>query len=714
MKILFFNYEYPPLGGGAGNATFYLLREFSKIPGLEVDLVTSSIGNFRMEKISSNITVHHLNIHKKSYPHYQSMKDLIFYSIKTYSYSKKLIRKNHYDLTHSFFSVPCGFISWLFFRKYKIPYIVSLRGADVPGYAERFSKIYKLLKPLIKKIWKDASEVISNSEGLKRLALESSRDQKIGIIYNGVETKEFKPADRSLASGSEAKLLKSNKFIITPGASRITARKGLKYLVEAVEKLAKNHPEIRLEIIGDGSERKNLEAQVTDSEISDKVKFAGVVPHNETAKFYQRANIFVLPSLNEGMSNAMLEALASGLPVITTDTGGTRELVRDGINGFYVRMRDGRDIAQKIEKLMNNKELAGKMAAESRRIAETMNWQSVAKNYYHYYESICKANLASSKIMAKLQSNKNKIKLAVKLIVMSGFIAWLIQKIEWPIVLTYLKQMDIWWMLAFMAIYTLGVSISTYKWKILADFKNIYISYSELFKVYLTGAFINNFFPSIIGGDTYRSFKLGQAGKDQYLKAASTVLIDRITGFFGVMVLILIFSLFNLKTVLANPVLITINVIILLSFGFEFFLLILRLLPIWNYVKNIFPQKITELIQEIFSYRGKGILFKAIIWGIIFNFVGIGLASWMIFQDLHIPITFSQFMIAISIVSIVSSIPISIGNIGIKEWAFITFFGIFAVNGEAAISIAIFGRFLQMIVNFFAIPYYLKEKKNTV
>ena len=307
--------------------------------------------------------------------------------------------------------------------------------------------------------------------------------------------------------------------------------------------------------------------------------------------------------------------------------------------------------------------------------------------------------------------SRTKLKMFFKVLVALGFIGWLVYKVKWQEVLLNFEQLDIWWMFAFMAIYTLGIAMSSYKWKILAEFKGIRANFWDLFKIYLTGTFINNFFPSIIGGDAYRSYVLGKNGDKKYFEATSTVLADRITGFMGVMILIVAFSLLNLKAVFNNPILLTTNVLIIAFFSADFFLLILRKSPAGKYIKRIIPQKITKLIQEIYSYRQYSILAKSLAWGVIFNFIGVGVATWMLFLDLHIAISFVDFMIAISIISIVSSIPVSIGNIGIKEWSFIAFFGIFGVNGEAAISIAIFGRFLQMIVSFFAIPYYLKEKK---
>lgn len=311
-----------------------------------------------------------------------------------------------------------------------------------------------------------------------------------------------------------------------------------------------------------------------------------------------------------------------------------------------------------------------------------------------------------------MADNKKKKNLIFKLIITLGFVGWLFYQTNWREVLFYFEQMDIWWMIAFMLIYTGGIFISAYKWRRLAQFKGINARFVDFFKIYLTGSFINNFFPSIVGGDTYRSFMLGKIGKGRYIEATSTVFIDRITGLFGVMILIVVFSFLNLKIIFENRLLLAVNGLIVFFFIGCFLLMLLKGSLIWNYLKKKLPEKITKLIQEIFSYQQRDVLSEALLLGAAFNFIGMGLATWMLFLDLHIAISFVNFMIAISIISIVSSLPVSIGNIGIKEWSFIAFFGIFGVNGEAAISIAIFGRFLQMVVSFFAIPYYLRKKIN--
>ena len=381
MKILFFNYEYPPLGGGAANATAYILEEYSKKSDLKVDLITSSIDSeYHLDKAGDNIFIHRLPIGKnKNNLHYQSQKDLLVYLWKAYFFSRKLVKKGNYDLSHSFFTIPCGFISLLLKCQHKIPYVVSLRGSDVPGYSDRFSFLYGFIKPLVRLIWKNSSRVIANSKGLRELALKTNPKQKIEVIYNGIDILDFIPNPEKRPA---------DKIIITTGASRITARKGINYLIRALKILITKYPEIYLKAMGDGNEKENLENLAKNLKLENNVEFIGRIPREKTSPYYQEASIFVLPSLNEGMSNAMLEALASGLPLIATDTGGTKELLEDRENGFIIKMKDSGDLALKLETLIKDENLRKKMGEESRKKAENMSWEKVAGEYESLYYKI--------------------------------------------------------------------------------------------------------------------------------------------------------------------------------------------------------------------------------------------------------------------------------------------------------------------------------------
>jgi glycosyltransferase involved in cell wall biosynthesis len=370
MKILMLNYEFPPLGGGAGNANYYFLKRLAKKREIKIDLITSSISKFKKERFSKNINIYYLNIAKnKNKIHFQTTKDLIIYSFKAYFFAKKLIKKNDYDLIHAWFGIPCGFLA-LLLRK---TYIVSLRGSDVPFHNPRFEILDKFLfKHLSKIVWRKAKLIVANSEGLKKLAQKTSPKQKIEVVYNGIDTQEFKP----LKNKKNSKKLK----IIFMG--RLAIIKGIDYLLKALGKLKSK--DFTLTLIGDGKEKENLKELAENLKIDKKVKFLGSIPHRKILKYYQESDLFVLPSLNEGMSNTLLEAMAVGLPVIATNTGGSKELIKE--NGFIVDKASSNGLKNVIQKFIDNPTLIKNAGKVSRSLAKEMSWKKVAAEYMEVYK----------------------------------------------------------------------------------------------------------------------------------------------------------------------------------------------------------------------------------------------------------------------------------------------------------------------------------------
>ncbi len=378
MKILFLNYEYPPLGGGAANATAQLLSEYVKMPDMEVHLVTSAQGRTAEEiQLGGRVYIHRLPIGKNPEKlHSQSLRDIVMYSAKAFLFSWRLAKREKdspFDATLAFFGVPCGFLALLLKWRFGLPYVVSLRGSDVPGYSAKYSTLYVFIRPLIRLIWSQASSVVPNSQGLKDLALVTAPKQPIDIIFNGIDTERFFPAPEK----------RGEEFIITPGASRVTSRKGLRYLVEAVSILAPRFPKLRLKILGDsdGNERALLDALVKELHVEDRVEFVGRVPREETTRYYQEASLFVLPSFNEGMSNALLEALACGLPAVMTPTGGAVELIEEGKNGFIIPYESGAAIANILEVFLTHPEKVQSFGVASRERALQMSWEKVALDF---------------------------------------------------------------------------------------------------------------------------------------------------------------------------------------------------------------------------------------------------------------------------------------------------------------------------------------------
>lgn len=382
-RILFFNYEYPPLGGGAANATKYILEQYALCSEVRVDLVTSAIGSvYVQEKICDNVVIHRLPIGKDPQNlNFQTKKEIITYTWKAYNFAKKLIKENKYDLTHSFFGVPCGVISYLLKKQYSLPYIVSLRGADVPGYSERFDELYAILTPIIRSVWRNAAFVVTNSKGLTELALQSAPDQKFEQIVNGVDTHFYHRGDRDVND-------RKKEFRILL-ASRLSRRKGFTYAIDAFVELFDLYPHIRMTIAGgEGNAMDELQAQVKNYRLDGRVVFTGAYVKDESPHIYSNADVFVMPSLNEGMSNNLLEALASGLPVLMTPTGGAEELVRDGENGYLIKMHDVNSIVKGLKTLIENPELCDAFGNASRKIAEKMSWRGVAQSYIDLYDKV--------------------------------------------------------------------------------------------------------------------------------------------------------------------------------------------------------------------------------------------------------------------------------------------------------------------------------------
>ncbi len=373
MNILMLNYEYPPLGGGAANATYYILKEFSLRDDIEVDLITSSPTNeFEEEKIGNNIKIYKLPVNKQKI-HYWTTKEILTYSWEAYKLAKKLRQSRSYDLIYAFFGIPCGAIAYKF-RK-ECPYVVSLRGSDVPGFNERFSLQYVFLKPVIKRIWRNASAVVANSEGLKNLALKTDKKADIDVIYNGINVEDFPQKD-----------YQNNGSLVILTVARLIKRKGIDDLIRAIPEIVKEDRNVKVRIIGEGDMEGELKELANELGVSDFVEFLGYVPHEEISQYYLSSDVFVLPSKNEGMSNTVLEAMASGLPIITTDTGGTKELIDD--NGVVVPTKEFKEISKAIMRYIENPDFIKEHGSRSRVIAESMDWSNVAEEYIKLYNEV--------------------------------------------------------------------------------------------------------------------------------------------------------------------------------------------------------------------------------------------------------------------------------------------------------------------------------------
>lgn len=304
---------------------------------------------------------------------------------------------------------------------------------------------------------------------------------------------------------------------------------------------------------------------------------------------------------------------------------------------------------------------------------------------------------------------RKRLSFVLKLLVSGGFVLWLVWRINWGEVARRISEVDRPYLLLYVAVLLAGIAISSRKWQVIARAKGFHRSYRDFFRAYLTGTFINNFLPSTIGGDTYRTLWLGK--RDGRLSPAlSTALFDRFTGIWAAMVFAILFSLFHVKLVFANPFWLFLDIAIIASLSFDFALPILRKSSTARQLLEKFPERIRRLVHEVMRYPFHRTTVPVLGWALLFNLIGVGLANLVLFRALGGEVHTIEYLGVIFLVTIVSNIPISINNIGVKEWAYATFFGYLGTSVEAAVAVAVTSRLIQMMVSFSAIPFYLRSR----
>lgn len=378
QNILMINYEFPPVGGGGGVATYYIARELCR-KGYEVSVLTSRFGSQRWRETIENIRVYRVPVLRKrrDYCSVLEMATFILASIPVLFF---LLLTRHYDLLHIFFGVPSGPLGYLAKKVFGVPYLIRMGGGDVPGFRPfQYKKLYKILTPFLNILWRNAEFLVANSEGLREMASAVFPDLPICVIPNGVDLQRFTNGRRRVPAPVVRILF----------VSRLIRRKGLQFLIKAIPQIVQRaqFPFV-INVVGDGPDKEEFLQQVKKHGVEEHIRFYGYVDHADLPDYYLDADIFVLPSLAEGMPNVVLEAMGSGLPVVATRVAGSEELVLDGENGFLVDSKDVEALAQALITLVNHPELRGQMGKEAKKMARKYTWNIVMEQYSSLYEQM--------------------------------------------------------------------------------------------------------------------------------------------------------------------------------------------------------------------------------------------------------------------------------------------------------------------------------------
>lgn len=256
---------------------------------------------------------------------------------------------------------------------------------DLDGSNRKYRLLRRLMRPLIHRY-------IVVSRDLERWLIDAIGviPHRVNQIYNGVDSIAFFPRRGERPGLLPADLVPADGLLLGT-VGRLAAVKDQQLLLHAFAQLVTQHPglraRLRLAIVGDGPLRAELDALAVRLGIADLIWMAG--DREDVAALLREMDVFVLPSLAEGISNTVLEAMATGLPVVATRTGGNPELVDDGVNGLLVPVGDAATLADALYRLVSDDDLRQAMGASSRqRIDSQFDWSRTVDRYLSVYDSL--------------------------------------------------------------------------------------------------------------------------------------------------------------------------------------------------------------------------------------------------------------------------------------------------------------------------------------
>lgn len=363
MHILILNFEYPPLGGGASPVCHEINKRYVRA-GHRVSVVTMHFRGLAEQEVMDGVETFRVPC-ARSHIHICNPYEQYTYLIHAKRFLKKWLPENDVDVVHAHFAIPSGILCRYLKRHFNIPYIITSHGSDIPGFnPDRFRFLHIWTPPLIRAIIREAAFITSPSAYLKNLIEKSVSGfgEKIKVIPNGIDHEAFQPAGKI-------------NTILTSG--RLLPRKGFHDLVRAVHPM---QSDFTLHILGDGPIREKLKWKSQGSQTP--VIMHGWVDNKSSAykHFIETAAIYSLVSARENASISLLEAMAAGCAIITSDQSGCPEMVGDA--AILVRHGHPDELRKAIQFLIDQPQYRLELGQKAMLRARTIyNWDGIVDAY---------------------------------------------------------------------------------------------------------------------------------------------------------------------------------------------------------------------------------------------------------------------------------------------------------------------------------------------
>jgi N-acetyl-alpha-D-glucosaminyl L-malate synthase BshA len=380
VKVAILTRDFPPKHlGGTEIATYNLAKELSK-KGHQVLIVTTWDKELPAETIECGFRIRRVRFSRSKILKYPG---LILFSIETLL----ILRKFQPDVIHGQ-SVYMGLPALLTKKVIDKPYVIWLRGSDI--YIIGLSQFSNVLLPRwfrcsISKLFLDqADAVIALTRDMKEEA-QKLCNTEVFVIPNGIDLKKFSRLSKKKAR-DRLHMQKDAKVLIFIG--RLHKVKGIVHLIEAMKIIKEKCSKIQLLIIGDGTERDYLKRRVRDLNLEKYINFVGRVSNNSIPDYLYASDLFVLPSFSEGFPVTILEAMASGLPILATRVRGVPEIINEGVNGFLVEPGDSHQIAEKAILILQNDNMRDRISEHNKKYVKRYEWKNIIGKLEEAYSTI--------------------------------------------------------------------------------------------------------------------------------------------------------------------------------------------------------------------------------------------------------------------------------------------------------------------------------------
>jgi len=383
-RVLIIALAYHPFVGGAEIAVKEITDRLDPSE-YQFDMITLRFDSNlpRLEKLG-NITVHRIGfsapgakVSDRAMP-FRCKAAKILFPVTSFLKANSLERNSGYGLVWALMANQAGFGALFFNLAHpRIPYFLELQ--DGRAFADM-----KTRQPVLRFLWNWYRQIYLRADVIKTISNYIAKEVRaigyrgeIEVIPNAVDVAKFSEpvADEKLRA-LKAKFGKEPGDVFLFTASRLVLSRGVEDAIQSLEFLPGN---VKLLIAGDGEDREKLEHLARGLDVPDRVIFAGHVDHADLPEHLKISDVFVRPSLIEGLGNSFLEAMAAGIPIIGTRVGGIPDFLSESETGLFCEVRDPQSIAAAVKKYLEDPALVARVVANGRNlVAETYDWRKIA------------------------------------------------------------------------------------------------------------------------------------------------------------------------------------------------------------------------------------------------------------------------------------------------------------------------------------------------